>query len=93
MAEGVYSNYRTKCRGTWKCECGKVHKLIFKPTPGRGSQRTEGFQCDACRRIVTLTVFGNGVIKGDGVTSETAKKQARFKAAFEKSIAMQPGRD
>jgi hypothetical protein len=67
MAEHVYSNYGTKCRGKLKCSCGTVSNLLFTPTPGSASQRIEGFQCPNCRNIVTLTVFGDGEISGTGV--------------------------
>lgn len=62
MAEHVYSNHEIKCRGKFTCDCGKVHNLCFDPTPGSESQRVEGHQCDACRKITTLTVYGDGRI-------------------------------
>jgi hypothetical protein len=64
MPKNFYSNYKTKCRGTLTCECGTKSKLCFAPTPGRGSQRVEGFQCLNCRKIHTLTIFDDGEIKG-----------------------------
>lgn len=62
MAEGVPSNHNMRCRGVITCDCSEKGKLNFKPSPGRGSQRVEGYQCPKCRKIYTLTVFGDGKI-------------------------------
>jgi hypothetical protein len=65
MAEHVASNHKTTCTGTLMCaSCGTKSKLSFKPTSGRGSQRTEGHQCPGCRKVVCLIIFGDGRITG-----------------------------
>lgn len=69
MAEGVYSNFRMKARAKFRCECGQQVKLKIKVAPGRGSQKIVPYQCEACRKVIALTVFGDGEIKGDGITA------------------------
>lgn len=73
MAEHVASNWKTKARFQMTCSCGAVWHLAFKPTAGSGSQRNDQVQCDACRKISLVTVFGNGAVSGEGVKQKTRK--------------------
>lgn len=67
MAEGVVSNWKTRCKAQIKCKCGALTQIDVQAPAGRNSTQAMQFQCSACRKIALLTLHGNVSVTGEWI--------------------------
>jgi len=68
MAEGVVSNWKTRCKGPVKYRCGAViMQMNQKAPPGRFSTQRMDVQCPECHSIAILTLHGDGIVTGEWI--------------------------